>query len=351
MKLFSCTAIAMLTAGLLAGCAGSDGADGAPGQQGAPGEPGDPGAKGDPGDPGDPGAQGDPGPAGPSGSDVIPLFGETFYPEGIAVAADGTLYMGSLATGAIVRVPPGEDRPETFLPAGAPLKGVVGMLVDDTADILWACYADISFQTPSGVARIDRMTGQVTDTFDFPAGGICNDLAQDGQGNVYATDSLLSVVRRVPAGGAAIEEWAADPSFVAPQGVFGLNGIAWNGQVLYTARLDTAEVFRIAVGAGGAAGAITPIALDKPLVGPDGVKALDANRLLIVDNPGGSVRIVTLSGDSGTVMTITNKLDTPTTAAPFDKYAWVLEGQLDHLLGQDPEPPNLPFLARRVYLP
>ena len=86
-------------------------------------------------------------------------------------------------------------------------------------------------------------------------------------------------------------------------------------------------------------------------MGPDGLKALGEDRLLVVDNPAGSVKIITLSGDAGSVMTIANTLDGPTTAAPFDGYAWVLEGQLDHLLGGDPSPPNLPFMARRVALP
>jgi hypothetical protein len=39
-----------------------------------------------------------------------------------------------------------------------------------------------------------------------------------------------------------------------------------------------------------------------------------------------------------------------TTFAVYGSAAWVVEGQLDHLLGLDPDPPELPFRVVRVLL-
>ena len=40
----------------------------------------------------------------------------------------------------------------------------------------------------------------------------------------------------------------------------------------------------------------------------------------------------------------------PTTFATFGARAWVAEGQLDHFLGVDAAPPELPFVLTRVDL-
>lgn len=352
LSFLSVSATTLILSLAFAGCVIKDDDSGEPGPQGPAGP------AGTPGEPGTDGAQGEPGPAGPaSGVDEIPLFGESFYPEGIAVAADGTMYVGSLGTGEIRRVAPGQARAETFLPAGAPFTAVVGMIVHDASNTLWACYADLQFASASGLARIDLATGTVAATYDFPYGvapeptGICNDVALDDDGNVYATDSFLGTVRMLPAGGDALEEWIVAPELTPTPGMFAANGIAWNGESMHVVNLETGGLYRIPMNADGSAGTLTPITLDKPIMGPDGLKALDADTLLVVDNPGGAVRLIELSGEMGTVMTIDNTLDAPTTAAVFGGYAWVLEGQLDHLMGQDPEAPRLPFMVRRVYLP
>src|SRR6185437_6167508 len=92
----------------LGGCTGDPGEPGAPGAKGDPGAPGSDGAPGDEGDKGDAGA----GSSARDAVDKIPLFGENFFPEGIAIRADGTLYVGSALTGEIVRIAPGLAKAE-----------------------------------------------------------------------------------------------------------------------------------------------------------------------------------------------------------------------------------------------
>jgi sugar lactone lactonase YvrE len=342
--------VTLFALGLGAGCAGKDGAQGPAGEPGAQGPAGDRGDPGDPGTPGDPGLPGDANER--EGADVIPLFGENFFPEGVASRADGTLYVGSLATGAIVQVPPGEVKPQPFIPPGA--LGTVGILVDNATDTLWACAVDLaSVMGPNPVGALlafDATTGAEVTNIPY-TGGFCNDMTLDGDGNLYMTDSFAGLIARLPAGGAMLETWADDALF-DNVGQFGLNGIAFDNGVLYVGKTDEGALLRVPIEAGGgAAGPAEVITLDKPILGPDGVKVLAPNELLVVDNSGGAVVHVTINGNEGSVLTLRNYLDVPTTADIDGGDAWVAEGQFDHLFGGDPNPPNLPFMLRRIYLP
>ena len=51
--------------------------------------------------------------------------------------------------------------------------------------------------------------------------------------------------------------------------------------------------------------------------------------------------------DLGTEV-VADDLDVPATVALVGTDAWVTQSQLDHLIGLDPAPPELPFTAVRV---
>jgi len=332
----------------LAVAAGCSGADGAQGPAGPAGSNGTDGAQGPAGEPGPAGQQG---PAGEGserdGVDMIPLFGENFFPEGVATGADGSIYVGSLATGAIVRVAPGMAKPEPFVAPGN--LGMVGMLVDEAAATLWSCAVNLGGGEPGALLSFDAATGEPRQSITFP-GGFCNDLTLDDAGNLYVTDSFAGVIYRLPASADALEEWASDPILAAPQGEFGLNGIAFHDGALYVAKTNTGAIYRLPI-EGGEPGTPEPLVLDDVLTGPDGLKVMDDGSLLVVDNGGGAVVHITLSGLEGSVVTLRNYLDGPTTAGIDGEDAWVAEGQFSHLFGGDPDAPDLPFKLRRVLLP
>jgi sugar lactone lactonase YvrE len=288
--------------------------------------------------------------------DVIELPGDAFYPEGIASAADGTLYVGSLATGAIVRVTPCETDVETFVDVGTTTRNVVGMIVDEDAALLWACDSDFSFMTPPVLQAYDLASGALVASHDFGAVGFCNDIALGVDGAVYATDSSgARVVRVAPADrlqDTPVETWLTDPEFVVGMGEFGLNGIALaDDTTLYAVNYQQGELYRIPIEAGGTAGAVTLLDLDVTLVTPDGLKALAPDRLLVVEQGLGGLSSIDIAGDAATVTVSTSGLDFPTTFAIVEQDAWVSLGQLDHLLGIDPAPPTVPFTIVRVALP
>jgi sugar lactone lactonase YvrE len=283
-------------------------------------------------------------------SDEIALPGDAFYPEGISVAADGSLYVGSLGGQGIVRVDAKTMAVSPFA-KDAVSRNIVGLQVDDERGLLWACNVDMGFKETARLESYALSSGERTASFDFPAGGFCNDIALDKNGDVYATDSTLGAVRRLSSGGSELEEWIADPAFVPEPGAFGPNGIAIDGSQVFMARFDTAQLFRIPVAADGSASPFERIAFDKAPTAPDGLNVLAPGRLAIIDNFGGQVLLATVEGATATTESIVMNLDTPATAAWVNSSLWVTESQVDHLLGMDSEPPILPFKAKRVDLP
>ncbi|HVE86101.1 MAG TPA: hypothetical protein VND93_24760 [Myxococcales bacterium] len=297
------------------------------------------------------GPAGPEGPQGPAGSaDVLQLPGPTYYPESLTASADGTLYVGSLPTGEVVRFRPGAIIPEAFLPAGT-VKGVAGVLADDAGGQLWLCAVDLGFSTPPEVRSFDLGTGEPRVRAALPASAFCNDLALDGQRNLYATDSFGNVYR-LPAGGTALEQWASDP-LLAPsaEGGFGADGIVFDGvSALYVNTFSDGRLLRIPIGAGGAAGAVEEIAVSPALQSPDGMRRVDATTLVVVEGAG-RLTTVKVDGRAAAATVIANRLDGPTSAVRVGANWWVSEGQLGHLFGQQSGGPLVPFLLRRITAP
>ena len=108
---------------------------------------------------------------------------------------------------------------------------------------------------------------------------------------------------------------------------------------------------RITIEPGGEAGAITPIEISGgPLMSPDGMKWVGDGTFLMIQGGLGALTRVTLEGDSASSEMLADGFAFPTTVAPVGDAAWVVEGQLDHLLGFDPAPADLPFMVIRVEL-
>lgn len=288
--------------------------------------------------------------------DQIELPGDDFYPEGTAYDSDGMLYVASLSTGTVVQMIPCETDPEELVATGGPLRNPVGMIIDETNDWLVVCDSDFSFATSPSIDVLERQTGILVATHEFDSPGFCNDLALDGDGNVYATDSSGARVLRVQAGDLSTdspaENWATDPDFVVGEGEFGLNGIAWDeADGLYVVNSQQGELHRITIEGNGDAGAITPIALDGgPLLLPDGMKWMGGGELMVIEGGLSALSRVTLNGDTASAQVVADGLDFPTTFGLIDGQAWVAEGQLDHFIGLDPAPPEPPFVVSRVAL-
>lgn len=69
----------------------------------------------------------------------IALPSDQAYPESIAAAGDGTLYVSSLASGGVWRIKPQTAAVEQWVKPGKfDTRSILGVLVDDKANLLWA---------------------------------------------------------------------------------------------------------------------------------------------------------------------------------------------------------------------
>lgn len=312
-----------------------------------------PGLQGEQGLQGPEGQRGPPGPSAPDGRIAVQLPGPQFYPEGMTAAADGTFYVGSIGTGAIVRSPPYALGTEPFV-AGREAFGVYGMALDEAHGTLWACTYDdnLAPAQPSYLTAYSLSTGAQVASYAMPGdNGACNDVALDGAGNVYASDSFGNLIVRVRAGGNALETWSTNDAYVTEPGTFGLNGLIYDGTGgLYVVKTSTGELFHVPILADGSAGTPTSITVEPALSSPDGLEAVDANTLIVAEYDAGQVSTVKLEGTTGHKEVIANGFFRPTSVVVSEGSAWVLESQMDYLFGA-PGSPELPFRIYRVALP
>jgi DNA-binding beta-propeller fold protein YncE len=277
----------------------------------------------------------------------VALPGDTYYPESLTAAADGTLYVGSLATGQVVMFKPGVTEPEPFLAGGDP-KGVAGVLADSDSSTLYLCAVDLTTMPPTTEVRAyDLETKKLRRKYPFGAPAFCNDLALDTAGNLYVADSF-GKIHKLPRGGTALAVWSSDPLLApsSPSG-YGADGIAVDGQTaVFVNTFTDSRLLRIPINADGSAGTPGVISVQPPLQGPDGMRLLDAKTLVVVEGFSGRLTKIVLSGATGTATALATGLNGPTSVAVTGSHYWVSEGQLTHFLGGTQ--PSVPFLVKRV---
>lgn len=290
------------------------------------------------------------GPAGPADVAQLELPGAAYYPESVSAASDGTLYVGSVGTGQVVRFAPGATAAEVLVPP-SPGTAVAGVLVDESGGALYYCANDQAGKAPPTLRSVGLRDGAARGAWPFPAPGFCNDLAFDGARRLYVTDSGGKIYRLLPSA-AALAPFSADPALApsSPQG-FGADGVVWDGEgALLVNTFSDPALLRIPIGADGSAGPAARIAVSPALGSPDAMRLLGPGRLLVVEGAG-RLSEVTLSGAAATARVLADGLDSPTSVATYGRQAWVSEGQLGHFLGLVSGPPKTPFVLRRVALP
>ncbi len=293
---------------------------------------------------------------------TITIPGPRTYPEGITATKNGTFFITGMRNGDVFRVAPGADAAEELIPSGtAGLAAGVGLLADDATSTLWVCSANppgfpisaVENAGPTALYAFDLASGAHRQTYVFPGSGLCNDVAIDAAGNVYATDTFGGRILVLPAGGDALEVWSSDPLLAGPMSGFGINGIAIDSDDrMYVNVNESGKLLRIPIGRDGKPGQITEIALARRLAGPDGMQLIDDDTIVLVENAGGmapgAVSIIALTGDRGAITPLASGLTGfPTTVAVHKRRAWVVEGQLDHhpAFGGDDQPAP-PFVVR-----
>ncbi|MEU4195514.1 hypothetical protein AB0E69_26675 [Kribbella sp. NPDC026611] len=285
--------------------------------------------------------------------------GADFFPESIASTPDGTLFVGSIVTGEILRLRSRSSTSESFVPPGVNTN-TAGLLVDLARRVLWTCAVDLQFVKPTALRAFDLQTGRLRASYELPDRGVCADLTL-ARGNVYLTDTTnptaatrlpgrilrLTTPHRQSPGGGSLTVWSADPLFTRPVSFIQINGIAFDGiATIYTTNLSTGELLRVPIRYDGSAAPAQLVQLDRDLVQPDGIRMLDPARLLVTEGIG---RLTLVDVRTGTTSVVSGALDQPSSVTIARGSLWVVQGQIWRLLGG--RPPVLPFTIVRLRRP
>lgn len=281
--------------------------------------------------------------AAPSFAGDITFSSELSYPESFSYSAKQDVFLlGSVTQGLVAKV----DKTGGYTPfiADDRLVSTVGLLVDDASNTLWVTNSDPGAglrtnATTQGklaaIATYDATTGKPLAYYDLGSlaegSHFANDIALDAAGNAYITDSFAPLVYRIDRQGKA-SVFAQSPLFLSGEG-FNLNGIAWHKDgYLLVGKYNSGELFRIST---TDPTDIRQVQLPEALTGADGIRLIDDQHLLVVQNLGKD-RIVELASTDGwqsatIVRTEPSEVSMPTAAAMVGADIYVLNSRLDTL--------------------
>jgi len=222
----------------------------------------------------------------------IGLPGDRVFPESITSTQDGTLYVGSLGSGGIIRIRRGAAKAELWIKPGAfGSRSIFGVLVDERSNTLWACSNDMSSlgiviassETGSALKGFDLKTGQGRVSAKLPGDHtFCNDIAIGPDGSAFVTNTAAPEILRLPPGKSQLEVWANDPLLAPPCGGSGLDGIAFGSDgSVYVDTYTPGELFRVDV-VDGKAGKVIKLKPSRPLTLSDAIRPLGNNQFLII---------------------------------------------------------------------
>ncbi|MEO8178411.1 MAG: hypothetical protein ABI895_06215 [Deltaproteobacteria bacterium] len=241
------------------------------------------------------------------GAQKVALPGPDYYPEGTASAPDGTLYIGSIMQGAIVKVPAGSTAAAPFVSKPTVKRGVIGLTVDMGRQLLWFCDSNPKLEDAKkagDLVGVQLADGKEVVRHALPnADGkapFCNDVIVSPDGALWLTDSAVGRVFRVPAQQAlqpnSAAVWAAGDEVRPPaSGGSGANGLDWIEGKLVVANVGRGTLVQLDPnsadpGRGAQLIALTDAQTQAPatLCSPDGVERVPGSKdkLVVVENGG-----------------------------------------------------------------
>lgn len=248
------------------------------------------------------------------------------FPESLSATADGTIYIGTMSVPAIYRVLPGEATAKVWISKEAGnFTRVVGVLVDAPSRTLYACDNN---NGKAYLKTFSLQTATLVKTYELPGGGFCNDIAIKGA-DAYVSDSRGGRILKLASGGDALAVW-----YTNDKSDNSLDGLVWQGDVLYTNTYNGNHVIRIVPNADGSAGKGVNLTLSTDIYQPDGMRLSSDGKILMVEgrdkDGNGRLDEVTISGDTATIKVIKGHYQVPTAVTVVGNTAYVLEAKLNY---------------------
>jgi sugar lactone lactonase YvrE len=261
----------------------------------------------------------------------ITLPGARVFPESLTSTADGTLIIGSLGHGNVLRIAPGKTMAEEWIkPGTSGLNSVLGVYADESDKLLWVCSNRFGDQgEATAVKTFDLKSGEPRNSYALPGDdALCNDIAIGTDRTAYVSDTNQAVVWMLKPGAKSLKIAAKDPLLA------GADGLAFgDASTLYVNSVTTNKLLRLDLGKDGKSKKIVELKLPRPLDRPDGMRAIGKQRLLLAENSG-TMSIVTFGGAemrTVTLQTLKEGLQaTPGVTATMGM-AWIVEGKLNYM--------------------
>ena len=294
-----------------------------------------------------------------------PLLDEYVLSDDMLVPESGTydsennaFYVGSATEGVITRVAGADGAEEViFTPPADEEWRTLGVIADTPTRTMWVCaqLQEEGVVTTQEIWRFDLTTDALDASIDIAegtgeAGSSCNDIAVDGEGFAYVSDSANPRVYRVNPADDSISVWADDPLLAGSGGLFGLNGIAvtdddeWVIVSKTTAPATSPRMLRIEI-----ADPTQVIEVVNELEGTaDGISFLNGDLYISQVTDARIARLVSTDGwQTTTVSTVPAPNGTSTVRPAEGRLYGIYSDITAELLGQPVRPP---FLIYRVDL-
>ncbi len=269
---------------------------------------------------------------------------DRIVPESIDSSEAGDIYIGNVIGNEVYRVPAGTTDTELFIPAGSNgLERVLGVYADEPHDLLWVCSTG---SMPPAVASFNLDTGDPVGRYDLPTENAtaCNDIAVSSDGNVYIGETSGGGVVWMKEGDDHLQYLKKDPLLAGADGVALLND-----NTLIVNSVSQHKLIRVDLNDDGSFKDMKELNLSREIVGPDGMRAIGPNQLILAENGGGKMDVVTVDGDNATIETLKEGLEgTPAVTVTRGK-GWIIEGQFD--LMRDENAVAKPFILYGVPMP
>jgi hypothetical protein len=256
---------------------------------------------------------------------------EKSQPESITVAPNGDLILGSASSPKIYRAKSGADGAEVFVDASADGNvNFLGVLADGPGNRLWACeiHATAAGSPPgsprhSALRGYDLATGEAKFGWELPGEtNLCNDLVVGPDKALYVSDTAGAKIWRLKPGTTVPELFSDDRTLL------GIDGITFIGDTLYENNVIFNKLYRIPIDAKGNAERPVDIWMDKPVKGPDGMRAA-RGKLFLTENGAGKVDMVSVTGDTARITVLQEGLAVPTAIEPAGDTLWYGERAAD----------------------
>jgi sugar lactone lactonase YvrE len=251
------------------------------------------------------------------------------FPESLTSTKNGDLYFGSLGLDSVYRATSKATQATTWIqPKTNGLTTVLGVFADEKAGVLWVCTSasggrnGAPYIGETALKALSLKDASFKASYAFPGNGLCNDIAVAKDGTVYATDTTQGRVLRLRDGARALDVWASDPMLLAA-----VDGVALLGDGnVYVNSVGQSTLMRIDVKRDGSAGAITKLETSRPLMGPDGMRAVGSRTMLLVE--GGRLDEVTIAGNKAEIKVLKEGMTGITAVTLTGGMAYVVEAKL-----------------------